>query len=74
MIDDQAIDIPPAEEAPKFHPDVVKFILEKRNLPKKPYNKPPEENVEYKWDVNKIAEALSISNRLVAKFCRAKNI
>lgn len=71
---EESIDIPAEEPAPDFHADIVKFILEKRSLPKKKYNEGEFDPTKHKWDINRIASTLNISNRLVAKFCRAKNI
>lgn len=71
---EEAIDIPAEIPAPNLHPDDVKFILEKRSLPKKKYNEGEFDPAKHKWDINRIAQELNMSNRIVAKFCRAKNI
>lgn len=68
-----AFDLPPAEKPPELHPDTVRFIISKRTLPKKPQGQ-PEDKSKYKWTVNDIAAKLHISNRLVAQYCRVKNI
>lgn len=70
---EDAIDIPAEIPAPDFHPDIIKFILEKRSLKKKKYNE-EFDPTKHKWDINRIASTLNISNRLVARYCRAKNI
>lgn len=67
-----AFDIPAPEKAPELHPDTIKFIIQKRSLPKKPIGEP--NNQKYKWTVNDIAKELHVSNRLVAQYCRVKNI
>lgn len=71
---EDAIDIPAELPAPDFHPDIIKFIVEKRSLPKKPYNEGDFDPTKHRWDINRIAQTLNISNRLVAQYCRAKNI
>lgn len=70
---EDAIDIPSEIPAPEFHPDIVKFILDKRTLPKKKYAE-EFDPTKHKWDINRIASTLNISNRLVARYCRAKHI
>jgi len=71
----EAIDIPQEIEAPDIHPDIAKFICEKRALPKKPYDKDIQFDPEkYKWDINRLATTLNMSNRIVARYCRAKHI
>lgn len=71
---EDAIDIPAEEPAPTLHPDIIKFILEKRSLPKKKYNEGEFDPTKHRWDINRIASTLNMSNRLVAQYCRAKNI
>lgn len=68
-----AFDLPPREEAPELHPDAIKFILQKRSLPKKPLGE-PNNPAKYRWQVNDIAKELHISNRLISQYCRVKNI
>lgn len=68
-----AFDLPEPEELPELHPDTIKFIISKRSLPKKPIKEPPNKN-KYKWTINDIAKELHISNRLIAQYCRVKNI
>lgn len=70
---DDAIDIPVEIKAPNIKSDKAKFICEKRSLPKKPKNVEFDPN-KHKWDVNKIAMHINMSNRLVALFCRANNL
>lgn len=69
----EAFDIPPEEEPPKLHPDVVKFILDKRNRPKKKAGEPFDPTKD-KWNVNQIAEELGMSNRIISQYCRAVNV
>ncbi len=71
---EDSIDIPAETPAPNLHPDVVKFILEKRSLPKKKYNDGEFDPTRNKWDINRLATTLNMSNRVIARFCRAKNI
>lgn len=71
--DEEAIDIPAEEPAPKLHPNVIKFILEHRNRPKKKIGEEFNPDL-HKWDINKLAQELNMSNRIIAQYCRAKNI
>jgi len=66
-------DMPEREEAPDLPPEKVKFILEKRCRPKVKPKETFDAN-KHRWNVNRIAESLNMSNRLVARYCRAKNI
>lgn len=73
LLPQNAFDLPEPEELPDLHPDIIKFIINKRSLPKKPAG--IEANPEkYKWTVNEIAKELHISNRLVSRYCRVRNI
>lgn len=70
---DDGIDLPPLTEEPDILQDQAKFIIEKRSLPKKPFLE--EFNPEkHRWQINRIAEHLQISNRKVAQYCKAKQI
>lgn len=73
MAKNDAFDIPRSEEPPKIHPEQAKFILEKRNRPKKKFGADFDPTRD-KWNVNQIAEELNMSNRIVAQYCRALNI
>lgn len=66
-------EMPEKVEAPDITPQRAKFILEKRNLPKK---KPLEEfnPLMHKWTVNQLASELNMSNRLVAQYCKSMGI
>lgn len=68
-----AFDLPQKEELPELHQDIVKFILQKRSLPKKPQGQEFDPS-KYRWQVNDIAKELHISNRIVAQYCRVQNI
>lgn len=70
---EEAIDIPAEIPAPDLHPDIARFIIEKRSLPKKKYND-EFDPARHKWDINRIAQELNMSNRVVARYCRAKNL
>lgn len=69
-----SFDLPTLENPPDLHPDIIKFIVEKRSLPKKKYNEGEFDPEKHKWNVNLIANALNINNRAVADYCRIKNI
>lgn len=70
-----AFDIPTAETAPDLHPDEVKFILERRQRPRVNHRKGEVfDPNKHQWNVNLLAEALHISNRIVSQYVRAKNI
>lgn len=70
---EDAFVLPNSEPEPNLHPETIKFILEKRSLPKKPLNVDMDKN-KYRWNINDIASELHVSNRLIAQYCRVKNI
>lgn len=72
LLQQTAFDLPEPEEEPELHPDNIKFIIAKRSLPKKPQG--AEYDEKYKWTINQIASHLHISNRIVAQYCRVKNL
>lgn len=72
-VSQDAFDLPPKEELPELHQDIIKFIIAKRSLPKKPQGEQPDP-LKYRWQVNDIAKELHISNRLIAQYCRVQNI
>lgn len=72
-VSQNAFDLPPKEELPELHPDIIKFIVAKRSLPKKPVGAETD-TTKYKWQVNDIAKELHISNRVIAQYCRVQNI
>lgn len=74
MAKPNAFDLPALENPPELHPDHIKFIVEKRSLPKKKYNAEEFDPNKHKWNVNLIAETLGISNRSVADYCRIMNL
>lgn len=72
-LNETAFELPPKEELPDLHPDIIKFIISKRAMPKKPLgeNFDPER---HRWTINDIAKELHISNRSIAQYCRVQNI
>lgn len=72
---DERIKLNKEPKAPEIHPDDEKFIIEKRSLPKKPYDPNIAFNPDlHKWSTMQIAEHLHISNRTVGAYCKAHNI
>lgn len=75
VIYDERIKLNKEPKPPEIHPDDEKFILEKRALPKKPYDSNIQFDPEkHKWSTMQIAEHLHISNRTVGAYCKAHNI
>lgn len=72
-ISQTAFDLPDKEPLPDIAPENIKFIISKRNRPKKPQGQPFDPD-KHRWQVNDIAKELHISNRIVAQYCRVQNI
>lgn len=71
----QAFDLPTYDDVPKYPEEKVKFIVEKRSLPKKPYDASiPFDPEKHKWTIGMIAEHLHISNRNLAIYCKYNNL
>lgn len=68
----------PTSDRPKtidIHPEHEKFIIEKRSLPKKPYDPSVEFDPEkHRWSTMQLAEKLHISNRTIGAYCKEHNI
>lgn len=66
-------ELPEAIEAPDITRQKAEFIIKKRSLPKIKKNE-TFDSTKHRWNVNMIAEALNMSNRIVAKYCKSKGI
>lgn len=66
-------DMPEKIECPEITPARAKFIIEHRERPKKPRSEQFNADI-HRWTVNMIAQALEMSNRIVAQYIKANDL